>query len=102
MSEGRPPALNQTVRSVFVVGPDKRISDADLSDDDGPQLRRDPARHRFAAAQRQAQDRHTRKLEAGDDVIIAGSVSDEETKTIFPSGWKAPEPYLRIVRQPTG
>jgi alkyl hydroperoxide reductase subunit AhpC len=36
----------------------------------------------------------------GDDVIIAGSVSDEEAKTIYPAGWKAPKPYLRIVKQP--
>jgi len=36
----------------------------------------------------------------GDDVIIAGSVSDEEAKTAYPQGWKAPRPYLRIVPQP--
>ena len=36
----------------------------------------------------------------GEDVIIAGSVSDEDAKTMFPAGWKAPKPYLRITRQP--
>jgi hypothetical protein len=36
----------------------------------------------------------------GDDVIIAGSVSDDEAKALFPAGWKAPKPYLRIVKQP--
>jgi len=36
----------------------------------------------------------------GEDVIIAGSVSDEDAKTLFPAGWKAPKPYLRITKQP--
>jgi alkyl hydroperoxide reductase subunit AhpC len=54
-SEGRTAATNQTVRSVFIVGPDKKIKpDADLPDDDGTQLRRDSARPRFDAAYRQA------------------------------------------------
>jgi hypothetical protein len=64
-SEGRRPALNRTVRSVFVIGPDKRIKLMLIYPDDGPQLRRNPARHRFAAAHRQAQDRNAGKLEAG-------------------------------------
>jgi thioredoxin-dependent peroxiredoxin len=73
-------------------------ADADLSDDDGPQLRRDSARARFDAA------KHTVATPAnwkqGDDVIIAGSVSDDEAKTLFPAGWRAPKPYMRIVKQP--
>ena len=64
-SEGRTAATNQTVRSVFVVGPDKKIKlTADLSDDHRPQLRRDPARARFHAAHRQAQGGDAGELEA--------------------------------------
>jgi hypothetical protein len=94
-SEGRTPALNRTVRSVFVIGPDKRIKLMLIYPDDGPQLRRNPARHRFAAAHRQAQGRNAANWKQGDDVIIAGSVSDEEAETIFPAGWKAPKPINR-------
>jgi len=100
-SEGRTAATNQTVRSVFVVGPDKKIKlmltypmttgrnfDEILRALDSLQL---TAKHRVATPANWKQ---------GDDVIIAGSVSDEEAKTLFPSGWKAPRPYLRIVKQP--
>ena len=100
-SEGRSPADNQTVRNVFVVGPDKRIKlvlvypmttgrnfDEVLRVIDSLQL---TAKHRVATPV---------NWKEGDDVIIAGSVSDEEAKTIYPDGWKAPRPYLRIVKQP--
>jgi len=102
-SEGRTPADNQTVRNVFVIGPDKKIKlilvypmttgrnfDEVLRVIDSMQL---TAKHRVATPVNWKQ---------GDDVIIAGSVSDEEAKKIYPEGWKAPRPYIRIVRQPQG
>ena len=97
----RTPAQNQTVRNVFVVGPDKRIKlilvypmttgrnfDEVLRVIDSLQL---TARHRVATPANWRQ---------GDDVIIAGSVSDDEARTIWPHGWAAPRPYIRIVPQP--
>lgn len=97
----RTPADNQTVRNVFVIGPDKKIKlliaypmttgrnfDEVIRVIDSLQL---TAKHRVATPVNWKQ---------GDDVIIAGSVSDEEAKTIYPDGWKAPRPYLRIVPQP--
>ena len=102
-SEGRTPADNQTVRNVFVIGPDKKIKlilvypmttgrnfDEVLRVIDSMQL---TAKHRVATPVNWKQ---------GDDVIIVGSVSDDEAKKIYPDGWKAPRPYLRIVRQPRG
>ena len=102
-SEGRTPADNQTVRNVFVIGPDKKIKlilvypmttgrnfDEVLRVVDSLQL---TAKHRVATPA---------NWKSGDDVIIAGSVSDEEAKKIYPEGWKAPRPYIRIVRQPQG
>jgi thioredoxin-dependent peroxiredoxin len=100
-SEGRTPADNQTVRNVFVIGPDKKIKlilvypmttgrnfDEVLRVIDSLQL---TAQHRVATPVNWKQ---------GDDVIIAGSVSDDEAKTIYPEGWKSPKPYIRIVPQP--
>jgi len=100
-SQGRTPADNQTVRNVFVIGPDKRIKliiaypmttgrnfDEVLRVLDSLQL---TAKHRVATPVNWSQ---------GEDVIIAGSVSDEEAKKIYPQGWKAPRPYIRIVPQP--
>jgi alkyl hydroperoxide reductase subunit AhpC len=97
----RTPADNQTVRNVFVVGPDKKIKlvlvypmttgrnfDEVLRVIDSLQL---TARHRVATPVNWKQ---------GEDVIIAGSVTDDEAKKIYPKGWKAPKPYLRIVPQP--
>ena len=102
-SEGRTPADNQTVRNVFVIGPDKKSKlilvypmttgrnfDEVLRVVDSLQL---TAKHRVATPA---------NWKSGDDVIIAGSVSDEEAKEIYPEGWKAPRPYIRIVRQPQG
>ena len=102
-SEGRTPADNQTVRNVFVVGPDKRIKlilvypmttgrnfDEVLRVIDSLQL---TAKHRVATPANWTQ---------GGDVIIAGSVTDDEAKTIYPDGWKSPRPYIRIVPQPKG
>jgi alkyl hydroperoxide reductase subunit AhpC len=101
-SDGRTAANNQTVRTVFVIGPDKKIKlmliypmttgrnfDEVLRVIDSLQL---TASHRVATP---ANWKH------GEDVIIAGSVSDDEAKTIYPNGWKAPKPYLRIVPQPS-
>jgi len=100
-SEGRTAAENQTVRNVFVIGPDKKIKlvlvypmttgrnfDEVLRVIDSLQL---TAKHRVATPV---------NWKRGEDVIIAGSVTDEEAKTIYPDGWKAPRPYIRIVPQP--
>ena len=99
--EGRTAATNQTVRSVFVIGPDKKIKlvmvypmttgrnfQEILRSIDSLQM---TAKHRVATPADWKQ---------GEDVIIAGSVSDDEAKTIYPQGWKAPKPYIRIVPQP--
>jgi alkyl hydroperoxide reductase subunit AhpC len=99
--DGRTPADNQTVRNVFVIGPDKKIKlilvypmttgrnfDEVLRVIDSLQL---TAKHRVATPANWTE---------GGDVIIAGSVSDEEAKKIYPDGWKAPRPYIRIVPQP--
>ena len=100
-SEGRTAATNATVRSVFVIGPDKRIKlmltypmttgrnfDEILRVLDSMQL---TAKHKVATPV---------NWQPGDDVIIAGSVSDDDARKLFPDGWKAPRPYLRITRQP--
>ena len=100
-SDGRTAADNQTVRNVFVIGPDKKIKlilvypmttgrnfDEVLRVIDSMQL---TAKHRVATPA---------NWKEGDDVIIAGSVSDEEAKKIYPEGGKAPRPYIRIVSQP--
>jgi alkyl hydroperoxide reductase subunit AhpC len=97
----RTPADNQTVRNVFVVGPDKKIKlilvypmttgrnfDEVLRVIDSLQL---TAKHKVATPVNWQQ---------GDDVIIAGSVSDEAAKEIYPDGWESPRPYIRIVPQP--
>jgi alkyl hydroperoxide reductase subunit AhpC len=102
-SQGRMPADNQTVRNVFVIGPDKKIKlilvypmttgrnfDEVLRAIDSMQL---TSKHRVATPANWKQ---------GDDVIIAGSVSDEEAKEIYPQGWQAPKPYIRIVPAPRG
>ena len=97
-----PNALNNlTVRSVFVIGPDKTVKltltypastgrnfDEILRVLDSIQL---TAKHKVATPVNWKQ---------GEDVIIAGSVSDEDAKALFPQGWKAPKPYLRITKQP--
>ena len=100
-SEGRTAATNATVRSVFVIGPDKKIKlmltypmttgrnfDEILRVIDSIQL---TAAHKVATPVNWKQ---------GEDVIIAGSVNDEDAKKLFPDGWKAPKPYLRVVKQP--
>ena len=100
-SEGLTAADNQTVRNVFVVGPDKKVKliivypmttgrnfDEVLRVIDSLQL---TAKHKVSTPV---------NWKLGEDVIIAGSVSDDEAKKTYPDGWKAPRPYLRIVPQP--
>jgi len=100
-SQGRTPADNATVRSVFVIGPDKRIKamltypmstgrnfDEVLRLLDSCQL---TAKHQVATPVNWKQ---------GEDVIIVPSVSDDDARKKYPGGWKAPKPYLRIVPQP--
>jgi alkyl hydroperoxide reductase subunit AhpC len=97
----RTPTDNQTVRNVFVIGPDKKIKlilvypmstgrnfDEVIRVIDALQL---TTKHKVSTPVNWRQ---------GEDVIIAGSVSDEEAKQIYLTGWKAPRPYLRIVPQP--
>jgi alkyl hydroperoxide reductase subunit AhpC len=97
----RTPADNQTVRNVFIIGPDKKIKlilvypmttgrnfDEVLRVIDSLQL---TAKHKVATPVNWNQ---------GEEVIIAGSVSDEEARKTYPQGWKAPKPYIRIVPQP--
>ena len=98
----RTPADNQTVRNVFVIGPDKKIKLILVYPmTTGPQLRRGPARHRLAAARPPKHKVATpAQWQPGDDVIIAGSVSDEEARETYPDGWESPTPYIRIVPQP--
>jgi thioredoxin-dependent peroxiredoxin len=97
----RTPAQNQTVRNVFVIGPDKKIKlilvypmttgrnfDEVLRVIDSLQLTAD---HQVATPVNWQQ---------GDDVIIAGSVSDDEAREKYPDGWESPRPYIRIVPQP--
>jgi thioredoxin-dependent peroxiredoxin len=97
----RTPADNQTVRNVFVIGPDKKIKlilvypmsagrnfDEVLRVIDSLQL---TAKHKVSTPA---------NWRPGEDVIISGSVSDEEAKKTYPKGWKSPKPYIRIVPQP--
>jgi len=98
----RTPADNQTVRNVFVIGPDKKVKlilvypmttgrnfDEVLRVIDSLQL---TANHKVATPA---------QWKNGDDVIIAGSVSDDEAKELYPDGWESPRPYIRIVKQPS-
>ena len=100
-SEGRTAATNQTVRNVYIIGPDKQIKlmiaypmttghnfDEVLRVLDSLQL---TAKHKVATP---VDWKH------GDDVIIAGSVTDDDAKKTYPNGWKSPKPYIRIVPQP--
>lgn len=102
-SEGRTPVDNATVRSVFVIGPDKTIKamltypmstgrnfDEVLRILDSCQL---TAKHQVATPVNWTQ---------GEDVIIVPAVSDEDAKQRYPDGWRAPKPYIRIVPQPQG
>ncbi|HEV8032043.1 MAG TPA: redoxin domain-containing protein, partial [Stellaceae bacterium] len=100
-AKARTPADNQTVRNVFVIGPDKKIKlvlvypmttgrnfDEVLRVIDSLQL---TAKHRVATPANWKQ---------GEDVIITGAVTDDEAKKLYPDGWKTPKPYIRVVPQP--
>jgi thioredoxin-dependent peroxiredoxin len=97
----RTPADNQTVRNVFIIGPDKKVKlilvypmttgrnfDEVLRVLDSLQL---TAKHKVATPV---------NWQNGEDVIIAGSVSEEEARETYPDGWKSPKPYIRIVPAP--
>jgi thioredoxin-dependent peroxiredoxin len=99
--EGRTPATNATVRTVFVIGPDKKIKmmlsypmstgrnfDEILRVIDSLQL---GAKHQVSTPV---------NWKPGEDVILMASVSDEEARKRYPGGWKSPRPYMRIVPQP--
>jgi alkyl hydroperoxide reductase subunit AhpC len=100
-SEGRTPADNATVRSVFIIGPDKKIK-AMLTYPMSTGRNFDEVLRLLDSCQLTA--KHTVATpvnwKVGEDVIIPPSVSDEQAKTKFPGGWKALKPYLRIVPQP--
>jgi alkyl hydroperoxide reductase subunit AhpC len=98
----RTPADNQTVRNVFVIGPDKQVKlvlvypmttgrnfDEVLRVIDSLQL---TAKHKVSTPV---------NWQPGEDVIIAASVSDDEARQTYPEGWDAPRPYIRIVSQPS-
>ena len=100
-AQPRTPADNATIRSVFIVGPDKKVKlnltypmttgrnfDEVLRVLDSLQL---TAKHKVATPA---------QWKPGEDVIIAGSVTNDEAKQKYPQGWKSPKPYLRIVPQP--
>ena len=101
-SEGRTAATNQTVRTVFVIGPDKKIKmmltypmttgrnfDEILRVIESIQL---TAKHKVATPV---------NWKNGEDVIIVPAVSDEDARKVYPDGWKTVKPYLRIVKQPS-
>ena len=100
-SDGRTAATNATVRTVFLIGPDKKIKmmltypmttgrnfDEILRVIDSVQL---TAKHKVATPV---------NWKKGEDVIIAGSVTNEQAKETYPEGWKEPKPYIRIVPEP--
>ena len=98
----RTPADNQTVRNVFVIGPDKKVKlDPRLPDDDGPQLRRGAPRDRLAAADREAQGRDAGELEAGRRRDHRRLGLRRGSREDVP-GYETVKPYLRKTPQPTG
>jgi len=100
-SEGRTPADNATVRTVFVIGPDKKIK-LMLSYPMSTGRNFDEVLRVLESIQLTAKHKVSTPVnwKPGGDVIISGAVSDEEAKRLYPAGWKAPRPYLRIVPQP--
>ena len=99
----RTPVDNQTVRNVFVIGPDKKIK-LILVYPMTTGRNFDEVLRVVDSLQRTAEHRVATPVQwvPGQDVIIAGSVSDEQARSIYPDGWKAPRPYLRIVPDPRG
>ena len=99
----RTPVDNQTVRNVFVIGPDKKIK-LILVYPMTTGRNFDEVLRVVDSLQRTAEHRVATPVQwvPGQDVIIAGSVSDDQARSIYPDGWKAPRPYLRIVPDPPG
>lgn len=100
-SEGRTAATNATVRTVFIIGPDKLIK-ATLQYPMSSGRNFDEVLRLIDSIQLTAQHKVATPVnwKKGEDVIIVPAVSDDEAKTRFPGGWKAVKPYLRIVPQP--
>ena len=100
-SEGRTPVDNATVRSVFVIGPDKTIK-AMLTYPMSTGRNFDEVLRLLDSCQLTASHQVATPVnwKHGDDVIIVPAVSDEEAKERYPDGWKSPKPYIRIVPQP--
>ncbi|MBH64203.1 MAG: peroxidase [Alphaproteobacteria bacterium] len=100
-SEGRTPADNATVRSVFVIGPDKKIK-ATLTYPMSTGRNFDEVLRLVDSCQLTAQHQVATPVnwQQGDDVIIVPTVSDEQAKEKYPDGWESPKPYIRIVPQP--
>ena len=100
-SEGRTPTANATVRTVFVIGPDKKIK-LTLSYPMSTGRNFDEVLRVLDSIQLTAKHQVSTPVnwKPGEDVIISGSVSDDDARKKYPGGWKAPKPYLRIVPQP--
>ena len=100
-SEGRTPATNATVRSVFMIGPDKRIK-LMLTYPMSTGRNFDEILRVLDSMQLTMESKVATPVnwKQGDDVIILASVSDEEAKNLFPQGWNTVKPYLRMVKQP--
>ncbi len=100
-SEGRTPADNATARSVFVIGPDKKIK-ATITYPMSTGRNFEEILRLVDSCQLTAEKKVATPVnwKQGDDVIISPAVSDEEAKETYPDGWKSPLPYIRIVSQP--
>jgi alkyl hydroperoxide reductase subunit AhpC len=101
-SEGRTPADNATVRSVFIIGPDKKVK-AMLTYPMSTGRNFDEVLRLLDSCQLTGEHNVATPVNwrPGEDVIIPPSVSDEQAKAKFPNGWKTLKPYLRVVKQPT-
>lgn len=100
-SEGRTPNDNATVRTVFIVGPDKKIK-LTLSYPMSTGRNFDEILRALDSIQLTAKHRVSTPVnwKPGEDVILGGAISNEEAQKLYPQGWKAPKPYLRIVPEP--
>ncbi|MCP4380460.1 MAG: peroxiredoxin [Hyphomicrobiales bacterium] len=102
-SEGRTPADNQTVRTVYIIGPDKKIklmlAYPMTTGRNFDEIMRTVVSLQMTAKHKVATPANWKD---GDDVIIAGSVTNEAAEKIWPDGWQSPKPYIRIVPQPKG
>ena len=100
-SEGRTPADNQTVRNVFIIGPDKKVKLVLVYPmTTGRNFDEVLRVVELAAVDRQTSRRNAGELEARRRRDLTGGVTDDEAKKLYPEGWKTPKPYIRIVPQP--